>query len=126
MGKQKKEEVGVLTTTLKMSDRFALLGLLPQQAAYGTLKLVTGIQDQLMPEAGEFEKLPGYTVHDNGNTSWDAKKEKGRRFSFSGFALKLIVEKLTALDKEEKLTLSHVPLWQKFVEGEEKVEDPQE
>ena len=114
----KKKEDGILSVSLKMGDRFALLGLLPQQASYGTLKLVRGIQDDLMPEEGEFEGLPGYEAHANGNTTWDSKKEKGRKFSFSGFGLKLIVEKLTALDKEEKLTLSHVPLWQKFVEGE--------
>ena len=119
MSKKKDVEAGVVVANLKMSDRFALLGLLPQQAGYGTLKLVQGIQEQLMPEVGEFEELPGYAVHENGNTSWDAKKEKARSFNFGGFALKLVVEKLQALDKEEKLTLSHVPLWQKFVEGEE-------
>lgn len=116
MGKQK--DVGVVSMSLKMSERLAVLGLLPQQATYGTLKLVKAMQDQLMPEEGEFEGLPEYKQHESGSITWDAKKEKGRRFSFSGLSLKLIVEKLQGLEKEEKLTLSHLPLWQKFVEGE--------
>lgn len=126
MSSKKKEEVGVLTASLKMAERFTLLGLLPQQATYGTLKLVEGLRDRLMPDEGEFEKLPGYQVHENGNTTWNAKAEKPKRYSFGGFELKLVVEKLQGLDKEEKLTLSHLPLWERFIIGKSEEQEQEQ
>ena len=51
----------------------------------------------------------------NGGLTWNEKKATDRNFSFSGFEVKLAVERLEKMEKDQKLTKAHIGLWDKFV-----------
>ena len=109
-----KSSNGLVTMKLSMADRFALIGLLPTEAGIATIRLVEAMSKKLTPdeteqEAIELKPLP------NGGIVWNPEKATDRDVPFSGFEVKLIVERLQKTDKEKKLTKAHVALWDKFV-----------
>ena len=105
---------GLVTIKLGVGDRFALIGILPTESGIATIRIVEAMSKKLTPDEKEQEAI-GLTPLPNGGLTWDDKKARDRNISFSGFEVKLIVERLEKMDKEEKLTKSHVDIWDKFV-----------
>lgn len=118
MAKTKTEKQdGVLTAELTFGERISLLELLPPEGTIVTVRLVRELREKLTASEKELKELNVVIDSTKGTLRWDADMERKRRFSFSGYSLKLIVERLQKLEKDEKLTERHLPLWDKFVTG---------
>ena len=110
----KPKSNGLVTIKLSVGDRFALIGLLPTEAGIATIRIVEAMSKRLTPDAKEqatIELKPA----PSGGLIWDDQKATDRNFSFSGFEVKLAVERLEKMEKDQKLTKNHIGIWDKFV-----------
>jgi len=107
---------------LNLFERLIVMGLLPQKGSFATLKIVTelnmelGATDEEYVQAGLEAQADGSVQAKHG---WLAVPEK--EFVFKEAALKLIRDALQKLNDEEKLTMEHFRVYQKFMltkEGE--------
>lgn len=112
----KPKSNGLVTIKLGVGDRFALIGLLPAKAGIATIRIVEAMSKKLTPDEREQETI-GLKPRPNGGLTWNAEKATDKNISFSGFEVKLIVERLEKMDKDENLTKAHVEIWDKFVGG---------
>ena len=100
---------------LGLLDRLVVMGLLPQESNFATLKIVTDLQLQLGPTDEEFKKA-GLAPAPNGGIiakDWDAVEEK--EFTFGEIAEGIIVDALKKMDKEKKLKREFMSVYEKFV-----------
>lgn len=110
-------------TKLNLFERLVVMGLLPQTGNFATLKIVTelnmmlGATDEEYITAGLMPTDEGGVVAEHG---WLVVPEK--EFVFKEAALKIIRAALQKLDEEEKLTMEHFRVYEKFmiVKEEEK------
>ena len=112
--KPKAKSNGLVTIKLSVGDRFALIGILPTESGIATIRICEAMSKKLTPDEKEQETI-GLSPLPNGGLTWNNEKARDRNISFSGFEVKLIVERLEKMDKDEKLTKSHVGIWGKFV-----------
>ena len=105
---------GLVTIKLGVGDRFALIGLLPTESGIATMRIVEAMSKKLTPDTKEQEAI-GLSPLPNGGLTWNEEKARDRNFSFSGFEVKLVVERLEKLEKDEKITKGHLGIWDKFV-----------
>ena len=110
----KPKSNGLVTIKLGVGDRFALIGILPTESGIATIRIVEAMSKKLTPDEKEQEAI-GLSPLPNGGLTWNIEKAKDRNISFSGFEVKLIVERLEKMDKDKKLTKAHVEIWDKFV-----------
>ena len=108
-------------TKLNLFERLVVMGLLPQAGNFATLKIVTeanlmlGATDEESVLAGLEATPEGGVVAKKG---WIVVPEK--EFIFKETLLKIIKDALQKLDDEEKLTMEHFRVWEKFMVVEEK------
>lgn len=114
--KKREEKEAKLSRKLTIGERFALLSILPEKGGLATAKLVRDLRDKLLPNPVELKKVNVREDPETGQIVWDGEKDTGKNFSFAGFETKLIVEKLQKLDKEEEVSVQHIPLFEKFVD----------
>ena len=113
-GTTKASSNGLVTIKLGIVDRFSLLSILPIESGIATIRLVDRMSKKLTPDEKEQEAIELKPIPDGG-ISFKAEKASDRNFSFSGFEVELVVQRLKKLDKDEKLTKAHMELWDKFV-----------
>jgi hypothetical protein len=98
---------------LTVMERITLLGLLPEQGGFSTMKALTELRGNLYTTEKETKQWG--IEQDETKITW---KENGTAEVPVGEIMKaLVVSKLQTLDKEEKLTANHLSLWEKFIEG---------
>ena len=100
---------------LGLLDRLVVMGLLPQESNFATLKIVTDLQLQLGPTEEEFKKA-GLSAAPNGGViakDWNAVEEK--EFTFGEIAEGIIVDALKKMDKEKKLKREFMSVYEKFI-----------
>ncbi|GAI92745.1 unnamed protein product [marine sediment metagenome] len=105
---------------LTLFERFVTMTLLPVEGNYRTLKIIWDLRMELAPSEEE-DKLAGLEDLPGGGTdaeNWEAVSPK--EIVFGDVAKGLIVDALTKLDKEEKLTQQHITLYEKFITYAEK------
>ena len=105
---------------LTLFERFITMTLLPVEGNYRTLKIIWDLQMELAPSEEE-DKLAGLEDLPGGGTDaedWDAVEPK--EIVFVDVAKQLIVEALTKLNDDEKLTRQHITLYEKFITYAEK------
>ena len=117
-GTTKASSNGLVTIKLGIVDRFSLLSILPIESGIATIRLVDRMSKKLTPDEKEQEVIELKPLPDGG-VSFKAEKGSDRNFSFSGFEVELVVQRLKKLDKDEKLTKAHMKLWDKFELGDE-------
>ncbi len=102
------------TFPLSMKNRFVLLGLLPPQGDFVTLRIVRELRERLAPSEQECAKLNIQTEGDK--VKWDDKAENDDKpnISIGPRAFVLIQDSLKKLDEDKKLTLDHLPLYELF------------
>ena len=109
-------------TKLGLFERLVIMGLLPQTGNFATLKIVTeanlmlGATDEESVIAGLSPTEAGGVVAKYG---WTAVPEK--EFTFKETLLGIIKAALQKLEDEEKLTMEHFRVYEKFMvvkEGE--------
>ena len=107
-------------TKLNLFERLVVMGLLPQTGNFATLKIVTeanlmlGATDEESVLAGLEPTPEGGVIAEFG---WTIVPE--REFIFKETLLGIIKNALQKLDDEEKLTMEHFRVYEKFMIVEE-------
>jgi len=107
-------------TKLNLFERLVIMGLLPQTGNFATLKIVT--EANLMLGATDEESvIAGLESNDQGGVvakyGWTAVPEK--EFTFKETLVGIIRDALQKLEDEEKLTMEHFRVYEKFMLVEE-------
>ena len=101
---------------LNLFERLVVMGLLPQTGNFATLKIVTEL-NMMLGATDEEYITAGLTPTDEGGVvaehGWLVVHE--REFIFKEAALKIIRAALQKLDEEEKLTMEHFRVYEKFM-----------
>jgi hypothetical protein len=105
---------------LTLFERFVVMTLMPVEGNYRTLKIIWDLQMELATTEEE-NKLAGLVDLPGGGTDaedWGAVPPK--EIVFGDVAKALVVDALTKLNNEEKLTRQHMSLYEKFITYAEK------
>ncbi len=95
---------------LSVYERLLLLGALPKEGNFLTLKTVRELREQLaFDEDGKEINLR----QEGDQLKWDKSVDK--EFEFSGGGKAVIADALKALDADKKLTEPHFRLYEEFV-----------
>ena len=102
---------------LGISERINLLGILPTESNYVTLKIVNDLKSGLSFSEDEIKE---YSIesHQEGEkvfTIWNQQKAKDKDVSIGEKATDIIVEALKKLDEDNKITEQTATLYEKFV-----------
>lgn len=100
---------------LSVSDRIGLLGLLPSEGDFKTLKYIRKFRESLAFSEEEQKDLKFETKTDR--VTWKENPE-ARSFDIPKVVVELIVTKLKELDMAKKLHDSHFVLYETFVEAD--------
>lgn len=116
---------------LTVNERITLLGILPKEGNFLTLKIIRKLKEDLSFTEAEHKlyqfKNSGESFVDvDGSVSvvpansirWNGDVDQNREFDFGVKATEAVVEALKELDKAKKLQEAHISLYEKFVEGE--------
>lgn len=103
---------------LNVPERLLLMGVLPQEGNFVTLKTIRDTMDNV---GFKEEEIKLYDIKtENQLTKWNPKGLDLKEFEFGEKSTDLIVGALEKLDKENKLTQQHFSLFEKFVKGDGK------
>jgi hypothetical protein len=98
-----------------MGERYSLLAILPEQGARITMITVADIVKRVAPTEEE-KKRWGINETGNGGLRWEPKmKDVTVDLEFSKPELMIIKKALNDKDAKEQLTLSELPLCEKFM-----------
>lgn len=98
---------------LRVGDRFRLLKVLPETGNIVTLKIVAEARKKIALSEEEITKFK-VTFRDD-RVLWDDKDDVAD-VEISDIVKEIIKDNLDRLNKESKLTLADVPLWEVFKE----------
>ena len=100
---------------LNVAERLTLMGVLPREGSFVTLKLLRGLADKVGLKDEEFKELG---VKQSGDkVEWNAKGIEPKEFEFGEKETDIIKEALQELDKSKKLSQQTYSLFEKFIEG---------
>lgn len=98
---------------LSIPERIALLGVLPEQGNFVTLKIVHQLRTALSFSEDEVKR---WSISQDGQrVTWDSACESGAEIPIGEKATDLIVEALKNLDQRHALTEQHFTIYEKFV-----------
>ena len=110
----------VLEMKLNIAERFALLGVLPQQGNVITLRIIRELQSRLSLTE---EEIKHYNVQNHVNpdgsarVTWTPELSKEEKdISIGNAATDVIKGQLIRLNSQNQLHVSMLPLYEKFVE----------
>ena len=98
---------------LSVGDRLILLGIIPQQGDFTTLKIIRNMRDELSFSEEEHEKLKFRQEAEM--TYWEEELEK--EINFGDKATGIITDAFKKLSEQKKLRIEHMELYEKFVGG---------
>jgi hypothetical protein len=104
---------------LTVAERLVLLGLLPQEGTFVTLKVIKQARERI---SFTEEELVRYNIKEiplpsgGANVTWDMKLPQEEEIPLGERVKAMIIDALTKLDKDGKLTANHYSLYTKFVE----------
>jgi hypothetical protein len=101
---------------LTVKERLVLMGMLPKESNFTTLKIMRKFREELSFDEEEHKILKFRTEGDR--LSWDFGNELRKDVPVGDLMKELIAKDLKKLDKESKLTEDHFSLFEKFVEDE--------
>ena len=97
---------------LGVVDRFAILNVLPEHGDFTTLKIVRELREQLSFTEEEHARLDFQQTED-GRTVWRENLE--REYDFGKKAEGIIRDALSRANKQNKLTIDHLNVYEMFV-----------
>lgn len=97
---------------LSVQERLVLLGIIPSEGNFATLKILRDLQEKLSFTEEEHKSYK--FVQDEMRVSWDIKVEQSKDIEIGEKASDIIVEALKKLDDEKKLKFDHFTLFEKF------------
>jgi hypothetical protein len=100
---------------LNATERIQLLGILPEAGNIITLRIVNDLRNDLALNEKEVKTIE--VVQDGPQVRWNPVKAAALvvDVKIGDTAKDVIKTALQKLDKEQKLTMLHVPLWDKFM-----------
>jgi len=107
---------------LTVSERMALLSILPREKGIVTLRIVRQLREDLSFSEEEIHTLE--LREEGGRTLWRADKAEPKEVSVGEKATDVVVAALREADREERLVEAHIPLWDRFVEKVNAAPDP--
>ena len=99
---------------LSVGDRLILLGVIPREGDYTTLKIVRDMRDELSFTEEEHKKLN--FRQDGEMMVWEEELED-KEINFGEKATDIIVDAFKKLNDQKKLRIEHMELYEKFVGG---------
>lgn len=106
---------------LGVLDRLLLLNILPKEGNLVTLRVTRDLSRDLGFTEEELKDL-NFVTNPNGGISWDtgAAAKIVKEIEIGDTMLSIVVKELKKLDKEEKLSMEILDLYEKFIPiGEE-------
>ncbi len=98
-------------------ERLVLLGTIPSEGDFTTLKIVRKLREDLSFSEDEHKKLN--LVTENGLVTWDNSKDEPKEVELGEKAKDIIVNSLKKLNDSKKLTESHFDLYVRFIENKD-------
>lgn len=102
---------------LTVAERVSLLGILPEQGDFVTLKIVRKLREELSFSEEEIKILN--LVSQDGQVRWEGEKDPNKDVQIGEKATDVIVEVLKKLNNDKKLIQQQYSLYEKFVDGVE-------
>ena len=99
-----------------VQERIGLLSFLPREGNAATLRILREFQNEM--SFTEDEKAEMNLVYNDGQYAWDATKAKDKDIKVGDTMKELIAETLKKLDAGEKLHMSLLSLYDRFVASE--------
>ena len=101
---------------LTVAERFATLGVLPEQGDFLTLKVLRQLREALSFDEDE---MKFYSFKEKGDRLyWDESKDTHTKdFEFGDKQTELVVSALQKLDSQKQLTEEHFSIYEKFIGG---------
>lgn len=99
---------------LTLSDRFAILSILPLEGNFATLKIVRKLREQLSLTEEEIKEQK--VIQRGDQITWD-NGEKTTEMEFGEFAESMIKDALMKLDTDSKLEEKHLRVYEQFIGG---------
>ena len=101
---------------LGLAERFFLIGILPTEDDYATLRMSWLLKMSLSPTAEEYKEFEIEQHPESGMITWnDAGKAYIRDIPMNDPQTTLVRQILVDLDKKKKLNISSFSLFEKFV-----------
>ncbi len=101
---------------LTVSNRLALLSILPAEGDITTIRIIGDLRKQLSFSEEEHAAL-GVRV-DEGNIHWNPDAETEMEFNMGKKAKEIIAKALEGLNASNSLREAHLELWEMFMEDE--------
>ena len=98
---------------LNAAERIHVLGLLPAEGNFLTLKILKDLKEVLGFSEKDYKEMEIKQVGDQ--VMWNTKGTEEREIPIGEKATEMIVEALKKLDKEGKLTMNTFSLYEKFI-----------
>ena len=98
---------------LKLSERFVILQIIPEEGSFATLKIVNDLRLVLSPSEAEFKEFE--ITQEGDMLKWNLKGEEEKEIAIGEKAADVIVDALKKLDKDKKLTQKHFTVYEKFI-----------
>lgn len=100
---------------LKIAERVNLLGILPQQGNFVTMKHVEDFRNELIFTAEEVKEYEIRFSEDGKQVLWKMTAETYEKsFEVNDIVVEALKKALAVLDKDEKITSVLMPLYDKF------------
>ena len=107
-----------------VKERILLVGMLPPQGNFQTIKLLRVLREALAfteQENKDFEIV----TNPNGTVNWDGKKGKATKEVLVGDVMFNVIQGiLKDMDEKKQLTENHVELYEMFIMAGEQENDP--
>ena len=108
---------------LSVHDRLLLSVMLPTEGNVTDLRILRDLRDAL---GFTEEEVAAYGMVEDGNgVTWQKAAEEIKEVCVGPRAGLIIRERLEALNRSGKLTMEHLPLYERFVEGDLQLQEPQ-
>lgn len=97
---------------LNLSERFAVLQILPKEGNFATLKIVNDLRLVLAPSEADYKE---FEIFQEGEVlKWNEKGAEEREIEIGEIATAMIVAALKKLNDDEKLTQGQFTIYEKF------------
>ena len=101
--------------SLNLFERIVVMGLLPAEGNFATLKIVNELKMELAPTGDEYKKAGLSDMGKGGIQAKDWLAVPDKKFTLGETAEGIIVKALKKLDKEMKLRNEHMTVYAKFI-----------
>jgi hypothetical protein len=112
-----EDNVVQLGTELNVQERLVLLGVLPKEGDFTTIKLVRKLRESLSFDEDEHKALNFVQTGDQ--VTWKTDVPQTKRVAIGEKQSDIIRDALKKLSEQKKLRDEHLSLYEKFVEKRE-------